>query len=188
MASILSGHLNGAIRPHRLIRSRSPVTWMSASHLAHAVIVSLLRELTICPLCVFLLQGSRGHYRYHWQSHNVKHSGVDDMVLLSKINEDAIVDNLKKRYMDDYIFVSFFAVLSPAGNSTGPSLWSPLFPGIAEWSFTQSPVSNSCCREVTPSYRSSAVCRGECGQRGPSVQPSAQLLPQTTKLAPVVSH
>lgn len=55
----------------------------------------------------FLLQGSRGHYRYHWQSHNVKHSGVDDMVLLSKINEDAIVDNLKKRYMDDYIFVSF---------------------------------------------------------------------------------
>lgn len=55
--------------------------------------------------CVF--QGSRGHYRYHWQSHNVKQSGVDDMVLLSKINEDAIVDNLKKRYMDDYIFVSF---------------------------------------------------------------------------------
>lgn len=52
------------------------------------------------------LQGSRGHYRYHWQSHNVKHSGVDDMVLLSKINEDAIVENLKKRYMDDYIFVS----------------------------------------------------------------------------------
>lgn len=29
------------------------------------------------------------------------------MVLLSKISEDAIVDNLKKRYMDDYIFVSF---------------------------------------------------------------------------------
>lgn len=28
------------------------------------------------------------------------------MVLLSKINEDAIVENLKKRYMDDYIFVS----------------------------------------------------------------------------------
>lgn len=54
-----------------------------------------------------LFQGSRGHYRYHWQSHNVKHSGVDDMVLLTKINEDAIVDNLKKRYMDDYIFVSF---------------------------------------------------------------------------------
>lgn len=29
------------------------------------------------------------------------------MVLLSKITEDAIVDNLKKRYMDDYIFVSY---------------------------------------------------------------------------------
>jgi myosin-1 len=32
---------------------------------------------------------------------------VDDMVLLPKISEDAIVENLKKRYMDDYIFVSF---------------------------------------------------------------------------------
>uniref|UniRef100_A0A3B5K7G7 Osteoclast-stimulating factor 1 n=1 Tax=Takifugu rubripes TaxID=31033 RepID=A0A3B5K7G7_TAKRU len=55
--------------------------------------------------------GSRGHYRYHWQSHNVKHSGVDDMVLLSKINEDAIVENLKKRYMDDYIFTYIGPVL-----------------------------------------------------------------------------
>ncbi|XP_037612098.1 unconventional myosin-Ie isoform X2 [Sebastes umbrosus] len=54
--------------------------------------------------------GSRGH-RYHWQSHNVKLSGVDDMVLLSKINEDAIVDNLKKRYMDDYIFTYIGPVL-----------------------------------------------------------------------------
>lgn len=45
---------------------------------------------------------------YHWQSQNVKISGVDDMVLLPKINEDAIIENLKKRYMDDYIFVSFF--------------------------------------------------------------------------------
>ncbi|KAM8876244.1 unconventional myosin-Ie isoform 2-T2 [Synchiropus picturatus] len=55
--------------------------------------------------------GSRGHYRYHWQSHNVRHSGVDDMVLLTKINEDAIVDNLKKRYMDDYIFTYIGPVL-----------------------------------------------------------------------------
>ncbi|XP_064835233.1 unconventional myosin-Ie-like isoform X2 [Oncorhynchus masou masou] len=55
--------------------------------------------------------GSRGHYRYHWQSHNVKQSGVDDMVLLTKINEDAIVDNLKKRYMDDYIFTYIGPVL-----------------------------------------------------------------------------
>ena len=30
------------------------------------------------------------------------------MVLLPKIQEAAIVDNLKKRYMDDLIFVSFF--------------------------------------------------------------------------------
>ena len=42
---------------------------------------------------------------YHWQSTNVKVSGVDDMVLLTKIAEDHIVDNLKKRYMDDWIFV-----------------------------------------------------------------------------------
>lgn len=37
----------------------------------------------------------------------MKQSGVDDMVLLSKISEDAIVENLKRRYMDDYIFVSY---------------------------------------------------------------------------------
>ncbi|XP_073455276.1 unconventional myosin-If isoform X1 [Aquarana catesbeiana] len=49
--------------------------------------------------------------RYHWQSQNVKQSGVDDMVLLSKITEDAIVDNLKKRYMDDYIFTYIGSVL-----------------------------------------------------------------------------
>ncbi|XP_078283334.1 unconventional myosin-Ie isoform X2 [Rhinoraja longicauda] len=55
--------------------------------------------------------GSKGHYRYHWQSHNVKQSGVDDMVLLSKITEDGIVDNLKKRYMDDYIFTYIGPVL-----------------------------------------------------------------------------
>ena len=43
---------------------------------------------------------------YHWQSHNVKQSGVEDMVLLQKITEAAIVDNLKKRFMDDCIYVS----------------------------------------------------------------------------------
>uniref|UniRef100_A0A4W6CUX4 Myosin IF n=1 Tax=Lates calcarifer TaxID=8187 RepID=A0A4W6CUX4_LATCA len=48
---------------------------------------------------------------YHWQSQNVKQSGVDDMVLLSKISEDAIVENLKKRYMDDYIFTYIGPVL-----------------------------------------------------------------------------
>nr|CAD7589963.1 unnamed protein product [Timema genevievae] len=48
---------------------------------------------------------------YHWQSHNVKLSGVDDMVLLPKISEDSIVENLKKRYMDDYIFTCIGPVL-----------------------------------------------------------------------------
>jgi myosin-1 len=57
---------------------------------------------------------------YHWQSHNVKLSGVDDMVLLPKISEDAIVENLKKRYMDDYIFVSF------TSNSNSTCNYSPL--------------------------------------------------------------
>ncbi|XP_054854598.1 unconventional myosin-Ie-like [Eublepharis macularius] len=49
--------------------------------------------------------------RYHWQTQNVKQSGVDDMVLLSKINEEAIVENLKKRFMDDYIFTYIGPVL-----------------------------------------------------------------------------
>ncbi|KAF7202635.1 unconventional myosin-If [Nothobranchius furzeri] len=49
--------------------------------------------------------------KYHWQSQNVKQSGVDDMVLLSKITEDAIVENLKKRYLDDYIFTYIGPVL-----------------------------------------------------------------------------
>ncbi|KAL7980312.1 hypothetical protein Chor_014641 [Crotalus horridus] len=55
--------------------------------------------------------GSKGHCRYHWQSHNVKHSGVDDMVLLSRISEDSIVENLKKRYLDDFIFTYIGSVL-----------------------------------------------------------------------------
>ncbi|KAK5931509.1 hypothetical protein CesoFtcFv8_000222 [Champsocephalus esox] len=49
--------------------------------------------------------------RYHWLAQNVKVSGVDDMVLLSKISEDAITENLKKRYNDDYIFTYIGAVL-----------------------------------------------------------------------------
>lgn len=69
----------------------------------------------LCDVHCAFLQGSKGHYRYHWQSHNVKHSGVDDMVLLSKITEDSIVENLKKRYMDDYIFVSFVGFVGPRG-------------------------------------------------------------------------
>lgn len=57
-------------------------------------------------------QGSKE--RYHWQAQNVKVGGVDDMVLLSKISEDAITENLKRRYMDDYIFVSFHQVAAEA--------------------------------------------------------------------------
>ncbi|XP_042784137.1 unconventional myosin-If isoform X1 [Panthera leo] len=54
-------------------------------------------------------QGSKE--RFHWQSHNVKQSGVDDMVLLPQITEDAIVGNLRKRFMDDYIFTYIGSVL-----------------------------------------------------------------------------
>ncbi|GFN82452.1 hypothetical protein PoB_000895800 [Plakobranchus ocellatus] len=48
---------------------------------------------------------------YHWQSHNVKTSGVDDMVLLQKISESGIMDNLKKRFMDDVIYTYIGPVL-----------------------------------------------------------------------------
>ena len=37
----------------------------------------------------------------------MKQSGVEDMVLLQKITEASIVDNLKKRFMEDQIYVSF---------------------------------------------------------------------------------
>ena len=35
----------------------------------------------------------------------VSKHGVDDMVMLSKISEDAILENLKKRYDSDMIYV-----------------------------------------------------------------------------------
>lgn len=57
-------------------------------------------------LCVYAPPPQGSKERYDWLAQNVKVSGVDDMVLLSKISEDAITENLKKRYMDDYIFVS----------------------------------------------------------------------------------
>ena len=44
---------------------------------------------------------------YHWQSRSKKSSGVEDMVLLVKIQEAAIVENLKKRFFDDLIYVSY---------------------------------------------------------------------------------
>lgn len=74
--------------------------------------------VTLFPISS-LLQGSK----YHWQSQNVKQSGVDDMVLLSKITEDAIVENLKKRYMDDYIFVS---LISNGSNHSRVDRYTPL--------------------------------------------------------------
>lgn len=109
LAFIWSDYLNSVIKPHYLIRPLSVRPCRLDVRLSispHHLIVSVRVSLQLGIVCV-LFQGSRGHYRYHWQSHNVKHSGVDDMVLLSKISEDAIVDNIKKRYMDDYIFVSF---------------------------------------------------------------------------------
>uniref|UniRef100_A0A8C1LRB6 Osteoclast-stimulating factor 1 n=1 Tax=Cyprinus carpio TaxID=7962 RepID=A0A8C1LRB6_CYPCA len=80
---------------------------VSSVYTVYGCVYSLTSVSCLC----LLSQGSRGHYRYHWQSHNVKQSGVDDMVLLSKINEDAIVENLKKRYMDDFIFTYIGPVL-----------------------------------------------------------------------------
>ena len=45
---------------------------------------------------------------HHWQSKGTaKSSGVEDMVLLPKIQESSIVENLKKRFADDLIYVSF---------------------------------------------------------------------------------
>ncbi|KAL4629512.1 unconventional myosin-Ie-like isoform X1 [Arapaima gigas] len=52
-----------------------------------------------------------GKERYPGQTQNVKVSGVDDMVLLAKVHEDAVTDNLKKRFMDDYIFTYIGPVL-----------------------------------------------------------------------------
>ncbi|KHN83240.1 Unconventional myosin-Ie [Toxocara canis] len=49
---------------------------------------------------------------FHWQSKtNVQQVGVDDMVLLSKLNEEAIVENLRKRLMANSIFTYIGPVL-----------------------------------------------------------------------------
>ncbi|XP_070543258.1 unconventional myosin-Ie-like isoform X2 [Ptychodera flava] len=48
---------------------------------------------------------------YHWQSSQQKQSGVEDMTLLPKISEASIVENLKKRFMDDWIYTYIGPVL-----------------------------------------------------------------------------
>nr|UEK51396.1 myosin IE [Parasacculina yatsui] len=48
---------------------------------------------------------------YHWQSNVTKGSGVDDMVMLTRISNDAITDNLKKRFRDDQIYTYIGPVL-----------------------------------------------------------------------------
>ncbi|XP_077988766.1 unconventional myosin-Ie-like isoform X2 [Glandiceps talaboti] len=48
---------------------------------------------------------------YHWQSNQQKQTGVEDMVLLSKISETAILENLKKRFMEDWIYTYIGPVL-----------------------------------------------------------------------------
>lgn len=49
----------------------------------------------------------------HFQSmyKRAKTQGVEDMVLLSKITEADICENLKKRYMEDQIFVSLYCLI-----------------------------------------------------------------------------
>lgn len=51
------------------------------------------------------------HQVYHWQSEGGKKSTVDDMVLLTKITEAAITDNLKKRLLEDNIYTYIGPVL-----------------------------------------------------------------------------
>jgi myosin-1 len=47
----------------------------------------------------------------HWKSYNVRANGVDDLTLLSKLSEQGILENLKKRYEADIIFTYIGPVL-----------------------------------------------------------------------------
>ena len=71
----------------------------------------------------------------------MKVSGVDDMVLLSKISEDAITENLKKRYLDDYIFVSLHQAEAEAAKSPSHAL-RPLT--LDPWADLHRPCSDLC--------------------------------------------
>ncbi|KJH47424.1 myosin head [Dictyocaulus viviparus] len=61
---------------------------------------------------------------FHWQSNvNVQHVGVDDMVLLSKLSEQSIADNLKKRLHGN----SIFTYIGPVLISVNPFKQMPYF-------------------------------------------------------------
>uniref|UniRef100_A0A914X526 Uncharacterized protein n=1 Tax=Plectus sambesii TaxID=2011161 RepID=A0A914X526_9BILA len=67
---------------------------------------------------------SRPFQPFHWQSNiNVHQVGVDDMVLLTKITDSAIVDNLKKRFMGN----SIFTYIGPVLVSVNPFKQMPYF-------------------------------------------------------------
>lgn len=119
---------------HRLSRTPPPQWCAPLKYFTHGGVLSPLHYSTKNWIQIFKEKKRLKHTsifflslwcviqaKYHWQSQNVKQSGVDDMVLLSKITEDAIVENLKKRYMDDYIFVSFFIIRICCFVNSGPS-------------------------------------------------------------------
>ncbi|CAI5438217.1 unnamed protein product [Caenorhabditis angaria] len=61
---------------------------------------------------------------FHWQSKvNVQHAGVDDMVLLTKLSEQSIVENLKKRLQAN----SIFTYIGPVLISVNPFKQMPYF-------------------------------------------------------------
>ena len=87
---------------HGVVQGQATVPISQMSQLRHREVKSFA-EGHVTSMAGKCPQGSKE--RFHWQSHNVKQSGVDDMVLLPQITEDGIVGNLRKRFMDDYIFV-----------------------------------------------------------------------------------
>ena len=59
----------------------------------------------------YLLSAHKFQQAYKWEAADHKRSGVDDMTLLTEISEKAIVENLRKRFMDDWIFTYIGQVL-----------------------------------------------------------------------------
>ncbi|OUC49095.1 hypothetical protein D917_05723 [Trichinella nativa] len=49
----------------------------------------------------------------HWQWHGIDQVGVHDMVLLATVDEDAIVQNLRKRYMNSIMFLRETNIFCP---------------------------------------------------------------------------